>query len=96
MDLALAGRILELVAAIPPGRVSTYGDLAAKAGSRSPRFAGRVLADLSDETTPWYRVVRADGTSAPQVAARQAELLAREGVPVVNGRVDLRRYRWIE
>ena len=36
---------------------------------------------------PWYRVARADGTLAPEVAARQAELLATEGVPLRNGRV---------
>ncbi len=96
MDMALAHRMLDIVAAVPPGRVTTYGDIAARAGSRSPRLAGRVLAELSDETTPWHRVVRADGTPAPHLRARQTELLALEGVPVVDGRIDLRRYRWDE
>jgi methylated-DNA-protein-cysteine methyltransferase-like protein len=93
MDMDLAGRMLDVVAAIPPGRVSTYGDVAAAAGSPSARLAGRVLAELADDDTPWYRVLRADGSFAPQVAARQAALLRAEGVTVTNGRIKLRDYR---
>jgi methylated-DNA-protein-cysteine methyltransferase-like protein len=94
MDMVLAGRMLDVVAAIPPGRVCTYGDVAAAAGSPSARLAGRVLAELSDEDTPWFRVLRADGTLAPQLAARQAALLRGEGVDVRNNRVRLRDYRY--
>lgn len=96
MDLELATRMLEIVAAIPAGRVTTYGDIAARAGSPSPRLAGRVLSQLADDSTPWHRVVRADGTPAPQLLERQSKLLAAEGVPVVNGRVNLRHYRWVD
>ena len=96
MDLELANRMLEIVAAVPPGRVTTYGEIAARAGSRSPRLAGRVLSLLSDDETPWHRVVRADGSPAPQLLTRQTKLLAAEGVPVINGRVNLRRYRWVD
>ena len=92
--MELAGRILDQVASVPAGFVATYGDIAARSGSRSPRLAGRVLAELSDETTPWHRIVRADGTPAPQLRAEQARLLSDEGVEVVGGRIDLRRYRW--
>lgn len=94
MDMELAARMLEVVASIPAGRVCTYGDIAAAAGSPSPRLAGRVLAELADEDTPWYRVLRANGSFAPQVAARQAVLLRAEGVQVQDGRVSLRRYRY--
>lgn len=93
MDMELANRMLDVVAAIPPGRVATYGDVAAAAGSPSPRLAGRVLAELSDDDTPWYRVLRADGSFAPQVAGRQAALLRAEGVAVTDNRVRLREYR---
>lgn len=94
VDLELAGRMLDVVAAIPPGRVCTYGDVAAAAGSLSARLAGRVLAELADDDTPWHRVLRADGTFAPQVAVRQAALLRAEGVTVSNGRIKLRDYRY--
>lgn len=94
MDMEIAGRILDQVAAVPAGSVATYGDIAARAGSRSPRLAGRVLAELADETTPWHRILRADGTPAAHLRQEQLALLAQEGVTVADGRVDLGRYRW--
>ena len=96
MDMDLAQRMLDVVARIPVGMVATYGDVAARAGSRSPRLAGFVLAQLSDETHPWYRVLRANGTPAPHLADEQLELLRAEGVVSVDGRVDLKTYRWRE
>lgn len=94
VDMALAERILDMVAAIPPGRVASYGDIAARVGTPAPRLVGRVLAELSDDATPWHRVLRSDGRSAHHLAHRQAELLRAEGVLMVDGRVDMRRYRW--
>ena len=91
--MELAQRILDEVGLIPPGRVATYGDVAARAGSPSPRLAGWVLSNLADETTPWHRVLRADGTPAPHLAAEQLARLRAEGVLAESGRVDLRRYR---
>lgn len=90
----LASRMLEEVAKVPPGFVATYGDIAARAGSRSPRLAGWVLSQLSDESTPWHRVVRADGRPADHLVAEQSARLRAEGVTVSAGRVDLRRHRW--
>ena len=94
MDMELAGRMLDEVAAVPPGFVATYGDIAARAGSPSPRLAGRVLAELSDESTPWHRIVRANGTPAEHLRSEQVARLVSEGVEVIDGRVNLRRYRW--
>ena len=92
--MELAGRILDQVAAVPPGSVATYGDIAARAGSRSPRLAGRVLAEMADETTPWHRIVRADGTPAAHLRSEQTARLVDEGVVVTDGRIDLSRFRW--
>jgi hypothetical protein len=39
-------------------------------------------------------VLRADGTAAEPVRAPQLELLAAEGVPTRDGRVDLRAVGW--
>jgi methylated-DNA-protein-cysteine methyltransferase-like protein len=93
MDMELAQRMLDVVSAIPAGKVATYGDIAARAGSRSPRLAGFVLAQLAEENTPWHRVLRANGTPAPHLAAEQLQRLRAENVQVSDGRVDLRRYR---
>ncbi|MCV7251972.1 MGMT family protein [Mycolicibacterium fluoranthenivorans] len=81
-----------LVAAIPAGRVSTYGDIAAEAGLSSPRIVGWVMrTDSSD--LPWHRVIPASGRPAPHLAARQLERLRAEGVLAADGRVPLREYR---
>lgn len=91
--MVVAERILDMVSAVPAGRVATYGDIAARAGSPSPRLVGRVLADLSDDSTPWHRIVRADGTPAAHLLDEQCQRLRAEGVDVCGGRIDLRKYR---
>ena len=51
-------RVRALVAAIPPGRVATYGDIAAAAALSSPRIVGWIMrTDSSD--LPWHRVITA-------------------------------------
>jgi methylated-DNA-protein-cysteine methyltransferase-like protein len=93
VDEALHERVRELVAAIPPGRVASYGDIAGLAGAPSPRLVGRVLAEDGHDL-PWHRVLRADGTPAPHLRQRQLELLRAEGVLADGHRVPMRTYRW--
>ncbi len=87
-----------MVAAIPEGVVSTYGDIAAYAGlPRRARLVGRILAELpTGSRLPWHRVVRADGSIASRGGGEdvQARRLQAEGVMVRAGRVDLLRHRW--
>ncbi|MBW0275563.1 DNA methyltransferase [Nocardia sp. MH4] len=85
-------RVRALVAAIPPGRVSTYGDIAQGAGLSSARTVGWIMRTDSADL-PWHRVIGASGRPAAHLAARQLRLLAEEGVPIVDGRVDLRTAR---
>jgi|SRR5215211_4679016 len=81
-----------LVAAIPTGRVATYGDLAATAGLSSARIVGWIMrTDSSD--LPWHRVIRASGRPAPHLASRQLELLRAEGVLAVDGKIALNEVR---
>lgn len=85
-------RVRDLVASIPPGQVSTYGDIAAAAGLSSPRIVGWIMrTDSSD--LPWHRVISASGRPAAHLATRQLERLRAEGVLAVDGRVRLREYR---
>ncbi|GAA2402108.1 MGMT family protein [Mycolicibacterium llatzerense] len=84
--------VRDLVASIPSGRVSTYGDIADAAGLSSPRIVGWIMrTDSSD--LPWHRVITAAGRPAPHLATRQLERLRAEGVLAVDGRVPLREYR---
>ncbi|BBZ45469.1 MGMT family protein [Mycobacterium parmense] len=82
-----------LVAAIPPGNVVTYGDIAAVAGLSSPRIVGWIMrTDSSD--LPWHRVITASGRPARHLRARQLELLRAEGVLAVDGKVALGEFRY--
>jgi methylated-DNA-protein-cysteine methyltransferase related protein len=82
-----------LVAAVPPGRVATYGDIASAAGLSSPRIVGWIMrTDSSD--LPWHRVIRASGRPAPHLATRQLELLRAEGVLSANGKIALQEVRY--
>jgi alkylated DNA nucleotide flippase Atl1 len=84
--------VFDVVDAIPPGRVTTYGAIGRLIGI-GPRRVARALSS-GGGAVPWYRVVRADGSAAEPVRARQLELLAAEGVPMRHGRVDLAAVGW--
>ena len=75
--------VLDRVKSVPPGRVTTYGDL----WPGAPRAAGALLARCQDVDVPWQRIVRADG-SLPK-GDRQRKLLEAEGVPFRGARVDM-------
>ena len=77
---------------IPPGRVMSYGQIAALAGNpRMARQVGWAMHDCPPDV-PWHRVVRRDGSIATGDAETKRALLEAEGVAFDgNGRV-LREY----
>lgn len=91
-------RIYEAVKMIPRGRVATYGQVAEMAGDRNmARAVGNALHNNPDPLSiPCYRVVNARGELAGEFAfggkGEQAKLLIADGIEVVDGRVDLKRY----
>jgi methylated-DNA-protein-cysteine methyltransferase-like protein len=92
--------ILKTIAAIPRGRVASYGEIAARAGLPGrARLVGRLLRETpASPALPWFRVLRADGRIAFPVGSRgfreQVRHLAAEGVLVNRGRVDLALHGW--
>ena len=87
-------RVLEVVDAIPPGRVMTYGDVAATLGSRAARMVGQVMAFYGSEV-PWWRVVRAGGHPPVKHEHLALEHYRAEGTPLLGGagaayRIDMR------
>jgi len=92
-------RVWQIVAAIPPGSVTTYGEVARLAGSpRAARQVGGVLRRLPEGSTlPWHRVVNRQGQislTGPDLQRQRQALLA-DGVQVTgSGQIDLARYRW--
>lgn len=92
-------RIWQIVASIPPGRVTTYGEIAQLAGSpRAARQVGGVLKRLpAGSKLPWYRVVNRSGqiSLVGDDLKRQRQALLAEGVEVsADGRIDMPRFRW--
>ena len=86
-------RVRALVAAIPSGRVATYGDIATAAKLSSPRIVGWIMRTDSGDL-PWHRVITAAGRPARHLTTRQLELLRAEGVLAVDGKVPLREIRY--
>jgi methylated-DNA-protein-cysteine methyltransferase-like protein len=94
-------RIYAVVRRIPPGRIATYGQVAALAGmpgqARQVGYALHALPD--DQAVPWHRVINARGRlstrAEPFEESIQRQLLEREGLSFdPSGRTDLERYRW--
>lgn len=91
-------RIYEAVKNIPKGKVATYGQVAAMAGNeRMARAVGNALHKNPDpDTIPCYRVVNAKGELAKAFVFGginvQAEMLEQDGIEVVDGKVDLKKY----
>lgn len=83
--------IWDIVANVKPGRVMSYGEVARAAGfPRHARMVSKAMS-RSDTPLPWYRIVRSDRTLAFEVGSapykKQKDLLAKEGVHIINGKV---------
>ena len=93
-------RIYEAVKKIPRGMVATYGTVAALAGDKKmARAVGNALHKNKDpENIPCYRVVNSSGKLAEAFVFgginHQERLLREDGIEVVNGHVDLKKYGW--
>jgi alkylated DNA nucleotide flippase Atl1 len=92
-----SARVLDVVDAIPPGHVMSYGDIAEYLGSGGPRQVGRVLASYGGGVA-WWRVIHADGSPAPGHESAALSHYLNEGTPLRSARppvrVDMRRARW--
>ena len=84
-DSEFRTRVEVLVAQIPPGRVMTYGQLAALAGNaRASRVVGGI-AHFGDPNLPWQRVVNKQGGLAsgyPGGRSGHKQVLESEGINV--------------
>ncbi|MEH6518555.1 MAG: MGMT family protein [Halioglobus sp.] len=100
-DPEINQRIWQVIALIPSGRVSSYGEIARQAGMPgAARRVGYALRHLPAGTKiPWHRVINAQGRiSIPDNSASrytQRDRLEAEGVVFkANKSVDLKRFGW--
>lgn len=94
-------RIYAVARQIPPGWVSTYGQIAAIVGRGcTARQVGYAMAALSgdEQGVPWQRVINSQGEISlrpGEGGARQRQLLEAEGVEFdAQGRTDFERFGW--
>lgn len=98
VDASFRQRVESLVAQIPPGRVMTYGQLAALCGNaRAARIVGGI-AHFGDSDLPWQRVVNKQGGLAsgyPGGRQGHRQVLEAEGVAVSDDyKVDVEGLLW--
>ncbi len=84
--------IVATLKAIPYGHVINYGEVAARAGLPGyARYVCRVLRDLPDHDTPWWRVIRSDGRFGMDETTRggqeQRRRLREEGLEFKGDRI---------
>jgi methylated-DNA-protein-cysteine methyltransferase related protein len=93
-------KVIEIIKAIPEGKVMTYGQIAREAGSpRAARQVVRALHSMSKKhRLPWHRVINAKGQIAIQEDESYHEQLfslESEGIQVgLNGTIDLEKYQY--
>ncbi|MDX1748886.1 MAG: methylated-DNA--[protein]-cysteine S-methyltransferase [Methylophaga sp.] len=92
--------IWQVVAAIPIGKVMTYGQIAKQCGYPGyARYVGSSLKKLpEDSSLPWHRVINTQGEiSFPpdsEAYQQQKALLQQEGVQFQGKRIRLSVYGW--
>lgn len=101
--------ILRILAEVPKGKVTTYGDLAKEIARRDPKWspkASRAVGTTMRNNPcgpqiPCHRVIKSDGSignfrgGAEGAVDEKIGMLRDEGVSVVNGRIDMEKFRHV-
>jgi methylated-DNA-[protein]-cysteine S-methyltransferase len=99
--------ILRILAEVPKGKVTTYGDLAKELSKRNSKWspnASRAVGTTMKNNPcgpqiPCHRVIKSDGSvgnfrgGEKGAKGEKIEMLRDEGVTVLNGKIDLNEYR---
>ena len=98
MNSTFKEAVYGLVANIPIGKVMTYGQIAALAGSPGGARVVGQIAHYGPGNLPWHRVVNAKGGMAngyvPGGPNGQADVLGKESIVVENNILNLKEYIW--
>ena len=95
-------KVYKYLMTIPKGKVVTYKQIAEYLGNaRLARVVGNILHNNPNELKyPCYKVVNSKGKLALNYAfggiQKQKEKLESENIEVINNRVDLKKYKYIE
>jgi methylated-DNA-protein-cysteine methyltransferase-like protein len=96
-----AQAVVEIVKAVPAGKVVSYGQVAAYAGAfGAARAVGWILRQMDRADLPWWRVINNEGRISIRAnwahdAAEQKKRLEAEGVEVSAGyKISMEKYRF--
>ena len=95
-----AGKVYFLCAKIPSGKISTYRHIADQLGTKSYRAVGQALrCNPYAPHVPCHRVISSNGTlggfkgkTAGREIQEKRKLLEQEGIRIVEGKVDVKKY----
>lgn len=98
VDKNFREKVYVIISKVPCGRLITYGDIAALAGSA---YAARIVGGIAhngDDSLPWHRLVNRFGGLAsgfPGGKVIQAQLLMAEGITCTDFKADnFKELRW--
>ena len=95
---SFAQKVYQTVKKIPKGKVTTYSQVARKAGSpRAARAVGNLLHRNTNHRIPCHRVVSQEGRVSKNYrfggGRKQKEKLLQEGVAFKKDQIDLKKYQ---
>lgn len=86
---------------VPRGKVTTYRDIAIKLNCKAYRAVGNAMnknknSFIDGGKVPCHRVIKSDGRIGGFAYGpkKKIEMLKKEGVEILNGKVDLIKYMW--
>ena len=101
--------VLRVLAEVPKGKVTTYGDLAKELAIRDPKWSQRASRavgttmrnNLCGPQIPCHRVIKSDGCigsfrgGAEGIVDEKNRMLRAEGVTIIDGKIDLKEFRHV-
>lgn len=90
-------RVLEMLKKIPRGKVTTYKIIGDKLGTKAYRAVGTYVKNNPNAPViPCHRVIKSNGSlgeySGKDGIKGKTHLLRKEGIVIINGKVDLKKY----
>ncbi|MDP4010997.1 MAG: MGMT family protein [Candidatus Roizmanbacteria bacterium] len=96
--MLLQQHVYKIIQQVPKGKVTTYGDIGKKIGTKAYRAIGQVLHhNPSWPEIPCHRVVMKDGSLAPNYGmggpSVQKKRLKDESVTFIGNKVDIVKHK---
>lgn len=83
-----------LLKQVPFGKVVAYKEIARKLGSKGYRAVGNAMNKNKNKNIKCYKVVCSDGKIGGYNRGKKEKirLLKKEGIEIINGKIDLKKY----